>query len=116
VINGMHVVIYSNDAEKDREFFKNVLKFPHVDVGGGWLIFAAPPSELAFHPTDRDSKHETYLMCDDVYQQVEDLEKEGYSCSDIKDEGWGLLTSLRLPGGSEIGLYQPKHDLPPRNA
>ena len=114
MINGLHVVIYSTDAEKDREFFKNVLKFPNVDVGDGWLIFAAPPAEMAFHPATEGSKQEAYLMCDDVEAQVESLTEAGCACAPIVDEGWGLRTSFTLPGGGAIGLYEARHDRPPQ--
>jgi hypothetical protein len=114
MITGMHAVIFSIDPEKDRAFFRDVLRFPNVDVGQGWLIFAAPPSELAFHPSDRNDRHELYLMCDDVNEQVKVLEHAGCTCTPISDESWGLLTSFSLPGGGSIGLYQPKHAPPPR--
>ena len=114
MINGLHIVIYSKNAEKDRSFFKDVLKFPNVDVGNGWLIFSTPPSELALHPSVENNKHEAYLMCDDIEEQIKTLEQAGCSCAPIKDEGWGLLTSFTLPGGGSIGLYQPMHALPPR--
>jgi hypothetical protein len=90
------------------------LKFPYVDVGHGWLIFETPPSELACHPSESSVKHEAYLMCDDVKAQVKKLEEVGCACKPITDEGWGLLTSFTLPGGGKLGLYQPKHSLPPR--
>ena len=112
MINGLHVVLYSTDADKDREFFKRVLKFPNVDVGDGWLIFAAPPAELAIHPASESGKHEAYLMCDDVEAEVRALQEAGCSCTPITDEGWGLLTSFTLPGGGTVGLYQPRHDSP----
>jgi len=112
VINGLHIVIYSKDADKDRAFFKEVLKFPNVDAGQGWLIFTAPPSELAIHPAKESGKHEAYLMCDNVEEQVKTLEQAGYSCTPIIDEGWGLLTSFFLPGGGSMGLYEPKHKIP----
>jgi hypothetical protein len=114
MINGLHVVIYSKDAEKDRALFKDILKFPHVVVGHGWLIFAAPLSEMAFHLADENGKHEAYLMCDDVEEQVKVFEEVGCPCAPISNEGWGLLTSFTPPGGSSIGLYQSRHVLPPR--
>ena len=114
MINGMHVIIYTADAEKDRAFFRDILKFPYVDVGQGWLIFSAPPSELACHPTESKVKHEAYLMCDDVEAQIKSIEEAGYVCQPIIDEGWGFLTRFTLPGGGNLGLYQPKHALPPR--
>jgi catechol 2,3-dioxygenase-like lactoylglutathione lyase family enzyme len=114
MITGMHAIIYSRDAEADRAFFRDVLGFPSVDAGGGWLIFAVPPSEVAFHPADGNSKHELYLMCDDVEAEKARLGKRGVVCSSTTDEGWGLLTTIRLPGGGDLGLYQPRHAIPQR--
>jgi catechol 2,3-dioxygenase-like lactoylglutathione lyase family enzyme len=111
MINGMHVIIYSCDAESDRAFFRDVLGFPNVDAGGGWLIFAMPPSEAAFHPLDGNGKHEAYLMCDDVHAEIARLTEAGCRCAPVSDEGWGLLTSFKLPGGGDLGLYQPRHAL-----
>src|SRR5579863_10229228 len=109
MINGAHVIVYSTDPERDRAFFRDVLGFPHVDAGHGWLIFALPPSELALHP-DKTDHHEMFLMCDDVQAVVAKLNEQNVEfTSDIRNEGWGLLSRFRLPGGSEIGLYQPKH-------
>jgi catechol 2,3-dioxygenase-like lactoylglutathione lyase family enzyme len=109
MITGSHVIIYSRDADADRAFFQDVLKYPHVDAGGGWLIFKLPPGEVAVHPAEGGGSHELYLMCDDVNATVEDLKASGVSCGEIRDEGWGLLTSIRLPGGGELGLYEPRH-------
>jgi catechol 2,3-dioxygenase-like lactoylglutathione lyase family enzyme len=108
MITGSHVIIYSRDADADRAFFRDVLKYPHVDAGGGWLIFKLPPGEVAVHPAEEPS-HELYLMCDDVKATVEDLKASGVSCGEVSDEGWGLLTSIRLPSGGELGLYEPRH-------
>jgi catechol 2,3-dioxygenase-like lactoylglutathione lyase family enzyme len=109
MITGSHVIVYSRDADADRAFLRDVLHYPRVDAGGGWLIFKLPPSEVAVHPTDGESAHELYLMCDDVNATVEQLKAKGVSCGEVSDEGWGLLTSIRLPGGGELGLYQPRH-------
>jgi catechol 2,3-dioxygenase-like lactoylglutathione lyase family enzyme len=109
MITGSHVIIYSNDAEADRAFFQDVLKYPHVDAGGGWLIFKLPPAEVAVHPTEGQQSHELYLMCDDVNATVDHLKSNGVSCGEVSDEGWGLLTSILLPGGGELGLYEPRH-------
>jgi catechol 2,3-dioxygenase-like lactoylglutathione lyase family enzyme len=109
VITGAHVIVYSRDAEADRAFFRDVLNYPHVDAGGGWLIFKLPPGEVAVHPTDGPQAHELYLMCDDINATVEDLAEKGVTCSGFTDEGWGLLSSIRLPGGGELGLYEPRH-------
>jgi catechol 2,3-dioxygenase-like lactoylglutathione lyase family enzyme len=109
VITGLHTVIYSRDAAADRAFFRDVLGFPSVDADGGWLIFAAPPSELAFHPAESNGKHETYLTCDDVGEEIARLGAKGITCGPVADEGWGLLTTIRLPGGGDLGLYEPRH-------
>jgi len=90
-----------------------VLDLPSVDAGGGWLIFALPPAELAVHPTDADARHELYLMCDDIHATIEQLRGKGVKLSkDVSDEGFGLLTTLTLPGGSELALYEPRHPSP----
>lgn len=109
MISGAHVVLYSKDAEADRAFFHNVLGFKSVDAGHGWLIFALPPSEAAFHPSDGNDKHELYFMCDDLKAEMASLAKAGVQCSRPHEERWGSITKMRLPGGSEVGLYQPKH-------
>ena len=109
MITGAHVIVYSRDADADRAFFRDVLEYPHVDAGGGWLIFKLPPAEVAVHPVEGQSSHELYLMCDDVNATVEQLAAKGVTCGPVSDQGWGLLTSIRLPGGGELGLYEPRH-------
>ena len=110
MINGAHVVIYTNDADADRAFFRDVLGYPYVDAGDGWLIFRLPPAEVALHPTDGRPQHEFFLMCDDVERTVVQLRAKGVEfVGPVSDEGWGLMTTLRLPGGGELGLYQPRH-------
>lgn len=109
MISGIHAIIYSKQAERLRAFLRDVMQFPSVDAGQGWLIFALPPAELAVHPAE-DSYHELYLMCDDIQATTEQLKTKGVQLAiPIADQGWGLLTRLRLPSGDEIGLYQPKH-------
>ena len=106
-------MIFTTDAERDRAFFRDVLELPSVDAGGGWLIFGLPPAELAAHPAESSGKHELYLMCDDVQATVADLKAKGVGVArPIIDEGFGLVTAIRLPGGSELGLYQPSHPSP----
>ena len=112
MIAGTHVIIYSKNAEADKEFFKNVLKLTNVDVGRGWLIFGLPPSELAVHPATTNGSHELYLMCDDIRSFVAEMSKHSISCSELQDQGWGILTQLKLPGGGSLGVYQPKHERP----
>ncbi len=122
MINAAHVVIYTGDAEADRAFFRDVLGLAAVDAGQGWLIFALPPAELGIHPTDEKAwrgsgalkgHHQLYLMCDDVESTVGELKGKGVEFTQpVNDTGWGLLTALKLPGGSELWLYQPKHPSP----
>jgi hypothetical protein len=112
MITGAHAIIYSNYAEADKEFFKNILNLKNVDVGHGWLIFALPPSEVAVHPTTGETSHELYFMCDDINAFVEEMKAYQIVCSTIQDQGWGLLTELTLPGGGRIGVYQPRHARP----
>ncbi len=109
MISGAHVVVYSKDAEADRVFFRDVLGFKSVDAGHGWLVFALPPAEAAFHPSDKNGPHEFYFMCDSLKAEMAMLAKKGVACSAIHEERWGSITRMRLPGGGEIGLYQPKH-------
>src|SRR5215467_2413642 len=109
MITGMHAVIYTRNAEADRAFFRDVLGFSAVDAGGGWLIFAAPPSELACHPAESNGKHELYLMCDDLRAEIVRLAEKGIACGPISNQRWGLLATLRLPGGGDLGLYEPHH-------
>jgi hypothetical protein len=117
MISGLHAIFYSKHADSVRAFFADVLNLPSVDAGDGWLIFAAPPTELAVHPTDDEAEHELFLMCDDVYAVTAKLAERGVGTTvPIADRGWGLVTRLRLPGGDEIGLYQPKHPSPLRLA
>jgi catechol 2,3-dioxygenase-like lactoylglutathione lyase family enzyme len=109
MINGAHVVINSRDAEADRRFFRDVLGYQHVDAGGGWLIFKLPPAEVAIHPTDGQDAHELFLMCDDVKSTIAELAAKGVEFTPVSEERWGLRTSLMLPGGGELGLYEPRH-------
>jgi catechol 2,3-dioxygenase-like lactoylglutathione lyase family enzyme len=110
VITGTHVMVFSRDPEADRAFFANVLGQPHVDAGGGWLIFKQPPAELAVHPSDGPVGQELYFLCDDVEATMRDLSAKGVEfVQDISEERWGRLTRFRLPGGAEIGMYEPRH-------
>ncbi len=109
-INGAHVILYSRDADADRAFIRDTLGFAGIDSGGGWLIFKLPPAEIAVHPTDAEAKHEFYLMCDDIESLLAALTAKGVEVSrPISDEGWGLLASIRLPSGSDLPLYEPRH-------
>jgi catechol 2,3-dioxygenase-like lactoylglutathione lyase family enzyme len=115
VIDGAHLVLYSQDAEADRSFFRDVLGFDAVDAGHGWLIFSLPPSEAAFHPAARNERPELYLMCDDLAVTMAELQAKGVRCGALHDERWGQITTLSLPSGGTVGLYQPKHPRPARN-
>ena len=112
MINGAHLVIYSKDAEADRAFLKDVLSFPHVDVGHGWLLFRLPETEAAVHPSDQNDKQELFLMCDDLEGTVETLVAKGVACEPFTTQGWGRMTRLTLPGGGGLGLYEPRHARP----
>jgi catechol 2,3-dioxygenase-like lactoylglutathione lyase family enzyme len=110
MIDGAHVILFSNDPEADRRFFADVLGFPHVDAGHGWLIFGLPPAEAAMHPAEGPPSHELYFMCDDVEATMDELRGKGVEfTSDVTEERWGRLTRLRLPSGGEVGMYQPLH-------
>ena len=115
MITGMHAIVFSPQAERVRAFFADVLGLPSADAGGGWLIFALPPAELAVHPADDGGHHELYLMCDDIRATLAELADKGVEVArDVSDQGWGLLAAIRLPDGSEFPIYQPRHPLPPR--
>src|SRR3954447_3115569 len=109
MITGMHAVIYAQEADRARAFFRDVLGFESVDAGHGWLIFALPPSEIAMHPAEGKPHHELYLMCDDVKATIAELKDKGVECDTIQEERWGSLTNIHIPGGGKLGLYQPKH-------
>ena len=112
MINGAHVVIYSKDSEADRAFFRDVLQFPCVDAGHGWLIFAMPPLEAAFHDSEKNDQHELFLMCDDLAATLRDLKSKQVTVSEVSDQRWGRLATLTLPGGGNVGIYEPKHPSP----
>lgn len=112
MITGSHSIVYSKNPVADRAFLRDVLKFPSVDVGEGWLIFGLPPSEVAVHPSEENDVHEFYLMCDDVEQFVAEVNRHGITCSPVANRGWGMLTEVKLPGGGKLGVYQPRHARP----
>ena len=115
MITGVHAVLFSEDAEAVRAFLRDMLDLDSVDAGGGWLIFALPPAELAAHPSESSGRHQLYLMCDDIEATREELSSKGVEFTQpVSDEGWGLVTALSVPGGGELGLYEPRHPLPPR--
>jgi catechol 2,3-dioxygenase-like lactoylglutathione lyase family enzyme len=113
MIIAAHTVIFAEDAERARAFFRDVLGLPNVDAGGGWLIFRSPPAELAVHPSEpsESGRHALYLVCDDIDATITELTAQGVACTEVSDEGWGLLTSVRVPGAGMIGLYEAKHSL-----
>lgn len=113
MIIGAHTIVYSKDPEADRAFLREVLQLPHVDVGGGWLIFGLPPSELAVHPAADGGDLELYLMVDDVAAFVREMAARDVACAPVTDQRWGLLTEIALPGGGKLGVYQPRHARPP---
>ncbi len=109
MISGAHVIVYSKDAEADRVFFRDVLGFASVDAGHGWLIFALPPAEAAFHPAEENDGQELYFLCEDLEAEMMTLKKKNVECSAVQEARWGSITRIALPGGGEVGLYQPKH-------
>jgi len=112
MIIGAHTLIYSKDAEADRAFFRDILKFPQTDAGDGYLIFGLSSSEMAVHQGETNNSHELFLMCEDIDDLVAHMKKHNIPCEDISDQGWGLLTRVTLPGGGILGIYQPRHDHP----
>ena len=112
MIIGAHSILYSKRPEADRAFLRDVLGFPHVDVGEGWLIFGLPPAEVAVHPSDENDVHEFYLMCSDIDTFVERMRGASIVCSAAEDMGWGKLAHVTLPGGGLLGVYEPRHARP----
>ncbi len=112
MINGAHIVIYTKDPEADRAFFRDVLKLSSVDAGHGWLIFAMPPLEAAFHDSEKNDQHELFFMCDDIAATLKDLKSKKVKVSDVSEQRWGKLATFELPGGGKIGIYQPSHPSP----
>jgi hypothetical protein len=112
MISGAHVILYSKNSDADRAFLRDIVQLTHVDVGGGWLIFGLPPSEVAVHPADDGGTHELYLMCDDIARFCEQMTLHGVATTPVQNPGWGLLTQVTLPGGGKLGVYQPRHARP----
>jgi hypothetical protein len=110
-ISGVHVIVYSRDAEADRAFLRDALGYPHVDAGDGWLIFKLPPAEVAIHPGEMPDTQELYLICDELERTLAELAANGVSCAPIIEARWGRLSRFRLPGGSDVGIYEPRHPL-----
>ena len=112
MINGAHIVVYSKNPEADRAFFRDALGFPAIDAGHGWLIFAMPPLEAAFHDSDKNDQHELFLLCDDIAATVKDLKSKNVKVSNVSEQRWGKLAKLHLPGGGKVGIYEPRHPTP----
>jgi catechol 2,3-dioxygenase-like lactoylglutathione lyase family enzyme len=112
MIHGSHVIIYSKDSDADRDFFRDVLGYPYADAGHGWLIFALPPAEVAFHPSETGGSHELYLMCDDMQGFLGEMRARGVPVAAPSEQRWGVLTHVTLPSGGKLGVYQPKHASP----
>jgi predicted enzyme related to lactoylglutathione lyase len=112
MISGAHVIVYSTDADADRAFFRDVLDLDSVDSGGGWLIFALPPAEVAVHPAETNGGHELYLLCTDLEATVAELKGKGIAIrGPVQEQPWGRLATIVLPGGGDLGVYEPKHPL-----
>ena len=109
MIIGAHVVLYSKDADADRAFFRDILGLKSVDAGRGWLIFALPPAEAAFHPSESNGPHELFFMCDNLTAEMSALAKKNVAFSEIQEARWGSIMKMKLPGGGDVSLYQPKH-------
>ncbi|MDQ0688495.1 catechol 2,3-dioxygenase-like lactoylglutathione lyase family enzyme [Streptomyces achromogenes] len=110
MISGAHVILYSQDAEADRDFIRDVLDLPGVDAGGGWLVFRLPPAEVAVHPTDGPPRHGFFLMCDDLDSQLSGFRAQGVEIiGPVSEQRWGRLAAIRLPSGAELPLYEPHH-------
>jgi hypothetical protein len=112
MITGIHAIFFTKHSKEMYDFLKDVLDLRYVDAGNGRLFFAAPPAELAVHETDGESEHELWLICNDIVATVRGLEEKGLTTTPVADRGWGLVTTLELPGGDTLGLYQPKHPSP----
>ena len=112
MITGAHVIIYSTNPDADRAFLRDVLTLTSVDAGGGWLIFALAPAEVAVHPSDKNDVHEVYFMTDNLDAEMARLKEKGVACSAPAQQSWGMSTRITLPSGGKLGLYQPRHAQP----
>lgn len=109
MITGVHALVFSRNARAVQQFFADVLQWRSVDAGDGWPIFAAPPTELAVHPSETEPEHELYLICDDIEAMIARLAERGVQTEPVAERGWGLVTTILLPGGERLGLYEPRH-------
>ena len=115
MITGVHAIVFSPEAEKVRAFFADVLGLPSADAGGGWPIFALPPAELAVHPAEDGGRQQIYLMCDDIQATLAELRGKGVEVAqEVSDQRWGLLGAIRMPDGTELAIYEPRHPAAPR--
>jgi hypothetical protein len=112
MIVGAHIMIQSSKYDADKAFFRDVLRLPSVDAGGGFLLFGVPPSEIAVHESASDGTHELFLMCDDVEDFIDDMKARDVECTAAMNRGWGILTQVTLPGGGKLGVYQALHERP----
>ena len=112
MISGAHVMIFTRDEDADRAFLRDVLEIPCVDAGGGWLIYKLPPTELGVHGGPDNDHHQLYLMCDNLDEAITSLKLKGAQCSEPFPASWGRATSIKLPGGGKLGLYEPRHERP----
>jgi len=112
MIIGAHTIIFSKNPEADRAFLRDVFHLSSVDVGEGWLIFKSPPAEIAVHPYKRNNVHQLYFMCDDVQAFIAEMQLHNVTCEEVVEAEWGLLTTITLPGGGKLGVYQPQHARP----
>lgn len=112
MITGTHVMFFSKDADADRAFLRDVLEFPHVDAGHGWLIFALPPTEAGVHPGENNDVHEVYFTTDNLEAEMARLKQKGVACDAPAQQSWGVSTRITLPSGGKLGLYQPRHAQP----
>ena len=114
-VTGVHAIVFSRQADQVRAFFRDVLELPHVDAHGGWLIFALPPAEVAVHPDNQSGRHELFLMCENIHATVAELERRGVETTGgVTEEDWGLWTTIVMPDGSGLKVYQPTHPSPIR--
>jgi hypothetical protein len=114
VLTGAHVIVFSSNANADAAFLRDVMELPHVDAGEGFLIFGLPPAEVAMHEAEAtgSGKHELYLICRDVHAFVDEMRARSIACDDIAERGWGSVTSMTLPSGLKLGVYEAHHARP----
>jgi len=113
MLTGAHALLFAEDAEAASAFLADALGLPSVDAGGGWLIFALPPAEVAVHPADGPPRHELYLMCDDIDATLDELRAKGVEVTQaVAEERWGRLARIAVPGLGDLGIYEPRHPRP----